>query len=134
MTNVTKYIEALHKDASYDQEAKAQFHNAARTMLKRLKARLDIHGGYGKASAIRSNKGGIAVSGEVTLHFDRLYIQVSQSSMGSKQSILYRSCTSREDYTGGRNHFTPLDAFSDIEQFAKVIESDIPMTMGMSDV
>jgi hypothetical protein len=36
------------------------------------------HGDYD----LRSNEAGLAVSGEITLHADRLYVQVSQSAMG----------------------------------------------------
>ena len=50
---------------------------------------------------LRSNKGGIAVCGEITLHTDSLYVQISQSSMQGLD-ILYRSCDGRKDYTGGQ--------------------------------
>jgi hypothetical protein len=36
---------------------------------------------------LRSNKGGIAVSGEVTLHGDDLYVQVSQSYFEVERQI-----------------------------------------------
>jgi hypothetical protein len=51
----------------------------------------------------------IAVSGEITLHADRLYVQASQPATGSDTGILFRSCEGRRDYIGGRNNFASLD-------------------------
>jgi len=54
---------------------------------------------------LRVNRGGIAVSGEVTLHSDTLYLQLFESCIGGRGvSVLYRSCHGRADYTGGANH------------------------------
>lgn len=47
---------------------------------------------------IRSNLAGIAVSGEVMLHTDRLYIQIAESGMSQGIQILYRTCN-------GQNRF-----------------------------
>jgi hypothetical protein len=58
---------------------------------------------------LRSNAGGVAVYGEVTLHADRLYVQVSQPATGSDTGILFRSCEGRRDYVGGVNNFASLD-------------------------
>jgi hypothetical protein len=56
---------------------------------------------------LRSNKGGMAVSGEVTLHTDTLYVQLYESCVGSSGvSVMYRTCKGRKDYCGGRNHIT----------------------------
>ena len=63
---------------------------------------------------LRSNSGGIAVSGEVTLHHERVYVQVSQpASGGADTGVLIRTCRGRRDYVGGRNHFAPLDLLDD---------------------
>ena len=43
---------------------------------------------------------GTAVSGEITLHGDHLYVQVSQSALGSHSGILFRTCKGRKDYVG----------------------------------
>jgi hypothetical protein len=60
----------------------------------------------------------IAVSGEITLHHDRVYIQVCQPATGHDSGILIRSCKGRKDYTGGRNHFAPLLLLDDIPALA----------------
>lgn len=64
-----------NKSCSYDAEQKRRFHAIARSRLKKLAAELGLaRGSYD----LRSNKAGIAVSGEITLHHDRAY-------MGSEQ-------------------------------------------------
>jgi hypothetical protein len=55
----------------------------------------------------------IAVSGEITLHHDDIYIQVCQPATGADSGILIRTCEGRRDYTGGRNHFAPLRLLDD---------------------
>jgi hypothetical protein len=96
----------FRKRVAYDPEGKRLFHAHARRQLLALAAALDFAPGDFN---LRSNAGGIAVSGEVTLHADRLYVQACQPATGSDTSILFRSCEGRRDYIGGRNHFASLD-------------------------
>ena len=65
---------------------------------------VELGGGAGAVS-----KPGTAVSGEITLHGDHLYVQVSQSALGSHSGILFRTCKGRKDYVGGPNNFASLD-------------------------
>jgi hypothetical protein len=74
----------FRKRVSYDPEAKRLFHVHARRQLLALAAVLGL---APCAFDLRSNQGGIAVSGEVTLHADRLYVQVSQPATGSDTGI-----------------------------------------------
>lgn len=53
---------------------------------------------------IRVNRSGIAGSGDITLHTDTLYVQLSQSCC-DRHSFMYRSCRGQKDYTGGRNEW-----------------------------
>lgn len=88
---------------TYDGEMKKRkMHSAGRAFLKRLADDLGLAKG---AYDIRSNQGGIAVSGEVTLHGEQIYVQLAEyyGSRGGV-SILYRSCNGRKDYCGGRNN------------------------------
>jgi len=94
---------------------------------------------------VRSNKAGIACSGEVTLHTEPfpgcergIYVQIGQSAFGDN-SILYRGCKSRADYTGFHNNFTTVTrAFGNTEsmqRFAtecrRLAGSNNPTTIGM---
>jgi hypothetical protein len=98
------------KDCAYDEEQKKQFHRIAKRRLKLLANEL----GFDNADFdLRSNQGGIAVSGEVTLHHERIYIQVSQFGTCKDLGILVRTCEGRRDYTGGMNNFFPLTSLDD---------------------
>ena len=112
----------FRKHVAYDSDAKRRFHREARCRL------LDLAGALGFEPAaydLRSNAGGIAVSGEVTLHADRLYVQVSQPATRSDTGILFRSCEGRRDYTGGRNNFASLDLLHRPEEIAALIRRHV---------
>ena len=108
----------FRKRVTYDPDAKRLFHSQARRRLLELAAALGLAPG---AYDLRSNQGGIAVSGEVTLHADRLYVQVSQPATRADTGILFRSCEGRRDYVGGRNNFTSLDLLHRPEELARLI-------------
>ena len=84
---------------SYNEILKNRFHTQAKKVLKADVEALGLQEGQ---YDIRSNKAGIACSGEVTLHADNIYIQIGQD--GPKE-ILYRTCKGRKDYCGGSNNF-----------------------------
>ena len=63
---------------------------------------------------MRSNRGGVAVSGEVTLHGQNLYVQICQPATGHDSGILIRTCEGRKDYTGGANNFAPLSLLDNL--------------------
>jgi hypothetical protein len=109
----------FRKRVSYDPEAKRLFHTQARRQLLRLAAAL---GFTACAFDLRSNEGGIAVSGEVTLHADRLYVQVSQPAIGCDTGILFRSCEGRRDYIGGVNNFASLDLLHRPDELARRVK------------
>ena len=109
----------FRKRVAYDADAKRCFHREVRRRLLELAAALDLKpGDYD----LRSNQGGIAVSGEVTLHADRLYVQTSQPATGGDTGILFRSCEGRRDYTGGRNNFASLDLLHRPAVLARLIK------------
>jgi hypothetical protein len=86
--------------------AKRSMHSAGRAFLQRLARDLGL---ATSARDIRSNEAGIAVSGEVTLHTDRLYVQLSDSFVGrAGVQVLYRTCNGRKDYCGGQNRYAYL--------------------------
>ena len=99
-----------YRPCAYDAEQKKQFHRHARTSLKALAKELKFSPG---SFDLRSNQGGIAVSGEVTLHHERIYVQVCQPATGADSGVLIRTCDGRSDFTGGRNHLAPLSLLDD---------------------
>lgn len=88
---------------------KRSFHSLGRKFLKDLANELDLAPG---SYEIRSNRGGVAVSGEVTLHHDGLYVQLSDN-MGAAPQLLYRTCKGRRDYSGGVNNWMSLSRLTD---------------------
>jgi hypothetical protein len=109
-----------NRSCSYDEQQKRRFHTTARSRLKKLAAELALPQG---SFDLRSNKAGIAVSGEITLHHDRAYIQVGQFAMSSGHGILIRTCKGRKDYTGGANHFVALTMLDDIPALAAAVRA-----------
>jgi hypothetical protein len=72
---------------------------------------------------MRNNKGGIAVSGEITMHSAHLYVQACQPATGHDSGLMFRTCQGRGDYTGGRNNFASLDLLNEPEQLACTIRN-----------
>lgn len=86
----------------YNAVVKVEFLRKARQMAKLIAKQLGLAEG---TYEIRTNKGGIAVSGEVTLHADHLYIHLGQTWGGMEQRFYYRACRNQKDYTGGTNRW-----------------------------
>ncbi len=108
----------FRKPVAYDGEAKRAFHNHARRRLKQLADALGLAPG---SFDLRSNPGGIAVSGEATLHADHLYVQACQPATGYDTGILFRTCQGRKDYHGGPNNFASLDLLNRPQDLARRI-------------
>ena len=101
---------------------KDHFHRAARAQMRRLADELGLEPG---TYEIRSNRGGPAVSGEVTLHHERVYVQASQPPFGGR-GLLVRPCEGQRDYTGGRNTLAPLSLLDDVEALADLVREVRP--------
>ena len=108
----------FREPVSYDPDRKLLFHRSARRQLRLLGQALGFPTG---SYDLRNNHAGIAVSGEITLHAEELYVQVSQSCMGCDTGILFRTCSGRKDYVGGRNNFASLDLLHDPKLLAQRI-------------
>lgn len=106
------------KSCSYDDTQKSAFHRNAKRALKKLADEMNL---AGTDYDLRTNKGGIAVSGEITLHTDDVYVQVSQPFGGKGSEILIRTCKDRKDYTGGQNHFAAISRLDDIPALSEIV-------------
>ena len=105
----------FRKSVAYDADAKRLFHGRARSQLRRVASALGLKP---DTYDLRSNQAGIAVSGEIILHSDHLYVQVSQSAMGYHSGVLFRTCKGRKDYVGGPNNFASLDLLNRPDELA----------------
>ena len=121
---ITKFLQTarpvIHAYTAEDAANKALFHRHGKALLKRIAEDMGyIPGSYD----LRSNMAGIAVSGEITLHTDDLYVQFSCSAFGSDLQIMYRRCQHRRDYTGLRNHFLPFGALCDYNKVLTALQT-----------
>ncbi len=107
-----------------DDARKREFKNAARDYLKHLALDLGLPAG---SYDIRWNAGGPAVSGDATLHHERLYVHVSATfghgPIDNARPWFYaRSCKGRRDYTGGDNRW--CDAVSALSICQSILTND----------
>ncbi len=107
-----------HLDCAYNEAQKRSFHGTAQSRL-RILAIIEMQW-EPSTFEVRSNKGGIAVSGEIILHHENVYVQVSQPYGGlhADTGILIRTCNGRRDYTGGPNNFVSLVLLDDLPMLA----------------
>jgi len=101
---------------AYDAEAKALFHADGRRALRRLAEALMLEE---DTYNIRSNKGGSAVSGEITLHGETIWVQLSLDCRLPEQEVLFRGVSGRRDYLGDRNHWTSVRDLLAPDRFAQ---------------
>ncbi|MDX2264789.1 MAG: hypothetical protein NW215_07435 [Hyphomicrobiales bacterium] len=118
-----------YRPCSYDAEQKRLFHRAGSRRLKHLAVRLQFAPGH---YDLRSNLGGIAVSGEITLHHEANYIQVCQPATRYDTGILIRTCRGRDDFCGGANHFEPLRLLDDLPALAARVRKIIAQAASVS--
>lgn len=110
----------FRKRVAYHKWPKRDFHLAARRQLRRLAEALGLAPG---SYDIRNNAGGVAVSGEIILHTDRIYIHVSQPATGHDTGVMFRTCQGRRDYCGGPNNFASLDLLNRPDELASRIKA-----------
>jgi hypothetical protein len=101
------------KGIYHDEPAKKQFHADGR------RAMYDV----------RSNLGGPAVSGEITLHGDELYVQLSLGCMGPGREVMFRRCEGRTDYRGGANHWASVHELVNPGRFAERLVRELHLTV-----
>jgi len=115
-------IRTASRSVAYNDDAKSKFHEQAEVVLHRLAKLL----GY-KADDydLRHNEGGIAVSGEITLHSDTLYVQFFQSAIGSSHGFMWRTCKGRKDYCGNRNQWCKWEELRDLKTVADAMKAEV---------
>ena len=74
---------------------------------------------------IRSNRGGVAVSGEVTLHAEEIWVQLSLGALGPGHEVMFRRVTGRRDHTGDRNRWASVGELLAPDRFAARIRQEL---------
>lgn len=110
------------RDVSYDAEAKAAFHSEGRKAMKHLAIVLGLQRGQYQ---VRSNQGGIAVSGEISLDTSELYVQLDLGCMGPGNEVMFRSISGRRE---GHNNWASISELLDAECFAERLRREIGLT------
>lgn len=114
-------VTLARRGVAYEEDAKRTFHAEGRKALRRLADSLQLEPG---SFEIRVCAGGPAVSGEVILHGEQLYVQVSLSGFGPGD-ILFRRCRGRTDYCGERNHWAGIRELLDPDRFAARLVNEL---------
>lgn len=113
------------RGVSYDEAAKRVFHAEGRAAMRRLAEALELDGG---SFDIRSNKAGPAISGEITLHGDEVWVQLSLSCMGPDHEVLFRQVRSRSDHIGDRNRWASINELLAPDRLAARIRRELRLT------
>lgn len=113
------------RGVAQDEAAKARFHADGRAAMRRL---ADALGLAADDYSIRSNRSGPASSGEITLHGDEVWVQLSLGAMGPDNEVCYRRVRDRRDHCGERNHWTSVRALLAPDRFAATLRRELRLT------
>ena len=113
------------RGVAYDADAKRAFHAEARKAVRLLAYALGLAPG---SFDLRICAGGPAVAGEVILHADNLYVQVSVGSFGG-HDVMFRRCRDRSDYCGERNHCVRIEELIDPASLAARIARELELEL-----
>lgn len=119
-----------YRGVAYDEAAKRLFHSEGRAALRRL---ADALGLADESYDIRSNKAGAAVSGEVTLHGEELWVQLSLGIYGPGREICFRKVRGRSDHLGDRNHWASVRELMQPDQFAARLRRELRLACETPD-
>jgi hypothetical protein len=102
----------------HDGSTKEYFKRHALAFLRQLAKDVGLAEG---TYDVRFNTGGIAVSGDATLHHEHVYI--SFNADGICPGILYRTCKGRKDYSGGVNRWQDWVRLVSTEGYTEFVET-----------
>ena len=92
---------------------KERWHRLGRGLARTLAEKMGL-----EDVSICSCKGGPAVTGEIILHADWIYIQFGITCFGGETQFMYRTCEGMKDYTGGMNRWMSFDSLLDLDRVA----------------
>ncbi len=119
-------------DFGYNARAKEYFHREGKKTLREVAKRLGLVPG---SFEVRSNQGGVAVCGEVVLHSDSLYINLSAEGHPSNRTFWFRRVSGRpakrgERYFSGPNHHMSFGELMDLDgavkHFREAMSESVP--------
>ncbi len=118
MSRLRRFVQlASGPDFGYQADKKRQFKLDALYFLRHIADLMQFQKDEYEFQ-IRWNEGGIAVSGEATLHSNDIYIQFSQSANG----FMWRTCKGQKDYCGGFNRWAQWEKLLELETFVAAVQ------------
>jgi hypothetical protein len=121
------------KSCTGSREDKDLFHKVAKNRLKALAKDLGLAAG---SFEIRSNMGGGAVSGEISLQHDDFRIEASSPGVRQERGLTMHTCADRKNESrfAGNNHFAPLTWLDDKDRpkLKKLVMQIIEQKLGFN--
>lgn len=114
-----------YRGVGYDEAAKRVFHAEGRAAMRRLAEALALDPG---SYDIRSNKGGPAVSGEITLHGNEIWVRLSLDVFGPDHEVAFRQVRSRDDHCGDRNRWASINELLAPDRFASRLHRELRLS------
>lgn len=113
------------RGVAYDAAAKDLFHADGRKAMRNLAVALSLAEG---SFTIRSNRSGPGVSGEITLHGEEVWVQLSLGGLGPDHEVMYRHVRGQHDHLGDKNRFAPIRDLLGAERFASRLRQELRLT------
>jgi len=120
--NFVQLVENNYIQGYSEQEfaLKEEWLKTGRRILKQLAKELNLPK---DSYEVRINRAGVAVSGDIVLHGEWVYVVLSQSSASRTLGFCWRFCKGRKDYTGDRNQWASWQELLNLHRFAnKILE------------
>lgn len=83
--------------------------------------------------SIRSNRSGPAVSGEITLHGEEVWVQLSLGALGPDNEVSFRRVGGRDDHLGDRRRFAAIRELLNPERFADRLRRELRLTAATAE-
>jgi len=113
-----------YRGVSYDEAAKHIFHREGRQAMHRLAEALDLEQG---SYDVRSDKGGVAISGDITLHGEEVWVRLSLGYLGPNHEVAFRRVKGRKDHFGDRNRWASVNELLAPHRFADRLRKELQL-------
>ncbi|MDF0491502.1 hypothetical protein PX554_25625 [Sphingomonas sp. H39-1-10] len=113
------------RGVGHDDDAKRAFHSEGRTAMRRLAEALHL---AENSFEVRSQKAGPACSGEITLHGEEVWVQLSLGYLGPDHEVLFRRVRGRADHIGDRNRWASVRDLLSPDRFADRLRRELQLS------
>lgn len=114
-----------YRGVSFDEAAKRVFHHEGRQAMRRLAEALGLDPG---SYDVRSDKGGVAISGDITLHGEEVWVRLSLGPFGPDHEVAFRKVRGRDDHCGDRNRWASIQELLAPDRFAERLRRELRLS------